>query len=436
MKILIIASCFAPKNIIGAVRISKIVKYLVRDGHEITVISPALEPYDGIDLTLECEELKKVQRITIPYSRITTSLTARHKQTGSNMIGTTANTINTSLKSRLYRLFRNGFALWRDYEWYLKAKKVISPMGVFDFVFSSYPNVSTHDAAWYAIKKKKAPKWIADFRDPLALESVNGIEHKLQVHKQSTVVHRAYKTIYVTQAGAENFVCASEDKNKVIWIPNGFDEEDFLKIGNKPQIDLIYRNLVVFSYAGSLYHGERDCSPLLKAIRALIDEKKISSNQIRINYAGADYLILESQANKYDLSGILVNQGKISRTESLNMQRSSDCVIVATFCYKDGEGAMPGKVYEPIMLSKPILMLVSGSGHNCEAARFIESIGAGCCYQESEDKNDISMIKEFILSLVNEKKTGSIERKIDSALLEKYKYQNIAKQIIDIVGGE
>jgi len=63
VKILILASCFAPKNVIGAVRISKIAKYLVREGHKVTVISPVLESYDGIDETLECEELKKVQEL-------------------------------------------------------------------------------------------------------------------------------------------------------------------------------------------------------------------------------------------------------------------------------------------------------------------------------------------------------------------------------------
>lgn len=434
MKILIITSCFAPKNVIGAVRISKITKYLVRKGHDVTVISPVLECYDGIDETLECEELKRIHRITIPYSKITTVLTAKHKQGGSARIGSTANQLNKSFKGRIYRTFRNLFAWWRDYEWALKAKLKISKLSGFDLVFSSYPNVSTHDAAWYALKAKKSKKWIADFRDPLALESVTGAEHKRQVQKQSDIVHHADRTVYVTQSGAANFICKPEDRYKVVWIPNGFDEEDFLKLGDSTSTGEIVRDTIVFSYAGGMYHGERDCSPLFRAIRELIDEKIIVNGQVRFEYAGADYSILRSQAEQYKLSDIVKNLGRISRTESLNMQRASDCVVVATFCYRDGEGAMPGKVYEPIMLSKPILMLVSGSGHDCEAARFVNQIGAGCSYQAADDNNDISMIKNYIITLINDKKDGVIQNKINSELLDQYRYQNIADRLLDIAG--
>ena len=72
-------------------------------------------------------------------------------------------------------------------------------------------------------------------------------------------------------------------------ITNGFDEEDFLSFEqirkDRPGDET---NQLVFSYAGGLYGGERDCSPLFKAVRELIDEGKLVSEDVRVDYAGRD----------------------------------------------------------------------------------------------------------------------------------------------------
>ena len=428
MKILIITSCFAPKNVIGAVRISKIAKYLINRGNNLTIISPVLEDYDGVDNTLECDEFNSVNRITVPYSFLTTCLTRLHRSEANRQSGSTVgNQVNQSLKSRMYRLFSSIFSIWRNYEWSPKVNKIIKSSHVqYDVVISSYPNSSTHDSAWFAKRNGYAKCWVADFRDPIALDSIHGKQKTKLDRKQAVYVHRSDIVTHVSKAGVESFVCYPEDKDKVKWVPNGFDEEDFQHLNVK--LEETDKCHLIFSYAGGLYSGERDCSPLFQAIRELINDGSVQKEDIIFEYAGRDFGILKSQAEKFQLDCIIHDKGMISRVESIEMQASSDCVVVATFCYTDHGGAMTGKIYEPIMMKRPILLLVNGTGQDSEPGTFVEYLNAGTVYEESRYYGDVTVIKEMILKMLTEKKeNGLVASHIDDRKREEYNYKNIVR---------
>lgn len=433
MRILIITSCFAPKNVIGAVRVSKIAKYLIREGHDLTIISPVLEDYDTRDMTLECNEFKNARRLTVPYSPLTTRLTSTYKNSNNRYpISEVKSQVNTSIKSSAYKFLRNGFVWWRDYEWGKKVNSIIKKEEQsYDLVISSYPNLAPHYSALYAKRIGKARRWIADFRDPIVIDNIKGEIHNKQVIRQSEIVKHADWTVSVTKKRADNFVCYTNDKQKIIWVPNGFDQEDLIYLDSIPE-KKSNNHILVFSYAGGMYRGERDCSPLFKALKELIIDHKIEEKSIRFDYAGADYSIILEQASKYGLDMIMNNKGMIPRAESLKMQYLSDCVVVANFCYKDYEGAIPGKLYEPVMMSKPIIMLLSGSGHYSEAASFVREIKAGCAYEASVNKDNVSEIKEYIQKIIIKKEQGTSLSNLDSKALAQYKYENITKKIIEL----
>lgn len=433
MKILIVASCFAPKNIIGAVRLSKIAKYMIRKGHEITVISPVLEDYDGIDNTLECEEFSSAKRITVPYSSVTTRLTRIHKSENGVISGNeVGNQISNSIVSKAYRSARSLFSKWRDYEWEHKVKKIIKADNtIYDIVFSSYPNVSAHDSAWYAKMKGKAKLWIADFRDPIVLDSDNKREKGRKVKRQSEIVKHSDITTFVTKTGSERFICYPEDKNKVVWLSNGFDPDDFMQVTKGSSSSTNESDKLVLSYAGGLYKGERDCSPLFQAIHELLEENLIKLEDIRFDYAGNDYSILAKQADSYDLREIITNHGRVSRQESIEMQMQSDCVVVITECYRDYGGALTGKIYEPVMMKKPILLIVNGNGKHSEPGAFVKRLNAGTIYEKSTDLNDTSKIRQMILSFLDEKrKNGRVVSGINETIREEYCYDRIVDDLL------
>ena len=75
-KILIVSYFFAPKNEIGAVRLSKFTTYLVRLGWEVDVVTfkanPFLKLESTIDTTLECKEFDrvKIHYLEFPMGRV------------------------------------------------------------------------------------------------------------------------------------------------------------------------------------------------------------------------------------------------------------------------------------------------------------------------------------------------------------------------------
>lgn len=438
MKILIITSCFAPKNIIGAVRISKIAKYLIRFGHDVTVISPVLEDYDKIDLTLECEELSRARRITVPYSQITSRLTRTYKnKSGRESQSDVGNALNNSWKSRMYRYLRSLFAGWRDFEWAYKVICLLrKDVDEYDLVFSSYPNYSTHKVAYYARKTGKAHFWIADFRDPIVQENDVTNSDQRAIRKQSFVVHNSDLSSFVSKWGTEHFVCDEKDRKKVIWLTNGYDIDDCAEFLQNDE-GICVQDSVIFSYVGGLYKGERDCSPFFKAVHELIEQHLINENRIRLYYAGRDIGILKKQAAQYGVEWMIIDKGLIARKEAIELQRESDCVIVATDCYEDYGGALTGKIYEPIMMKKPVLLLVNGDGKNSEPGTFIKELKAGVVYEKGTDEDNVDKIKAMILEYISNKNNKApIVSDIDLEKRDKYNYETIVKQLLQIINAQ
>jgi hypothetical protein len=433
MKILVVTSCFAPKNVIGAVRISKLVKYLVREGNEITVISPVLEQYDGIDSSLECDELAKVRRVLVPYSKITTLLTSKYMAKGNSLSSNNdQKTQKKSIKRRITKSLRASFNKYRNNEWGRKAKKqILGLKDDFDLVISSYPLETTHNVALYAKRTGKAKFWIADFRDPMVLDTDFGRNREEKSRRQSEIVRNADIVTYVLKNGLYTFVCYPEDRQKIRWIPNGFDEDDLEKNSDNNKNGNLESGTLNLVYTGGLYGGERDCTPLFRAVRELIQEEKITRDDVAVHYAGRDGQIIINQADKCDVGQIVQDHRVVSRSESVELQNSSDCVIVATTCYVDNGGAMTGKIFEPVMLRRPILLLVRGEGRNSEPGQFVKNLNAGLVYEESNERGDVQRIKKMILDMLVEKKAnGYTISRMNEGEREEYNYKAIADKLI------
>lgn len=430
MKVLIICSCFAPKNVIGAVRLTKIAKYLKRKGCDITVVSPELISTDLIDDSLECAEIKTIKRIVIPYSNLTTNLTRIYKHSQGKKTKETKS-VGGGQYSNI-SLARVLFSLYRDWEWSHAAINVCKKLDSdYDIVLSSSPLVATHTVANYMRKRKKCSFWIADFRDPIVLESSSGLIRVIQKYKQSKVVRNADSVSNVTPSEDNSFYCRKQDREKVVLIPNGFDVDDFqqlLETNISPAEDKL-----ILSYTGGLFNGERDLRPLFKAISRLINLGEVNHREIEFHYAGKEFDVAYAQASEEGVQSILIDEGYITRRQAMELQCKSDGVVVATFCYRDGAGAMPGKVYEPVMLNKPVIMLVSGSGKNSEAVSFINRLDAGCTYEASTDGDNINAIIEYLQDMLQQKKkNGKVEGKIKHEMLKKYSYETLVDSILNL----
>ena len=434
MRFLVVASCFAPKNVIGAVRLSKIVKYLVRAGNEVTVYSPALESYDRRDETLECKELTSVKRVLVPYSRVTTSLTSRHKGPGGQAIANAVgNQVSTSLPTIMYRKLRGVFSSWRDWEWEQKAWRAIrGEHATWDVVMSSYPNASTHNVACRVKGAGLADVWVADFRDPMVLETSAGPARRHSERLQTDIVHAADIATSVLHDSSKHFICAEDDRQKIVWLPNGFDEDDSECF--KSAMSNGTGRVLTLSYAGGMYKGERDLRPVFKAMRELVDERRAGIADIAIDYAGPDGAIVKAQAQEFNLAETVRDHGSMIREEAIKLQAMSDCVLVATFCYQDGVGSIPGKLFEPVMMRKPVLLVVSGGGNNSEAANLVRYLGIGDVYERAASGDDVSSVKDFLVHMLREKHDkGAVSCKMDEERRAEYTHERITKKLLESI---
>lgn len=436
MKILFVCTCFSPKNVIGSIRTSKFVKYLLRLNENLTIISPTINNYDIKDESLECYEFTKAKRITIDYSKLTKYLTEKYLENKKSKV------INNKTKSnnlfiigilKVRSILRFIFAKWRDWEWKFKVIRHINKENEkYDIVISSSPLTCTHYIAMYLKKNGIAKQWVADFRDPIIQEDAKGISLFWQRRDQYPIAHYADIITIVTKHHADNFDCFAEDRTKVHFLPNGFDEDDLSKFDLDNSTNA--NNRLIITYAGGLYGGKRDCSPLFKVIYDLIQEKLISKDDIIFKYAGYDFQILYEQANNFNLDTILKNQGILTREESIKLQHNSDCIVVATYCYKDGGGELTGKIFEPIMLNKKIILLVNGNGKNSEPAQFVKKINAGIVFEESNKIIDFLNLKQYILNICVEKKNkGHLTQTKYDEEVKKYTHKYIIDELIKLI---
>ena len=327
MNILIITSCFAPRNVIGAIRLSKIAKYLVRARMDVTVISPIVEDYELKDETLECPEFDKITRITIPYGKIVKSLIRKYKT--DKLQNNIPQKKTTHAHTKYLRMLFNTF---RDWDWSKRVIKKLKEINLqYDVIISSSPLTCTHDIAKYLKTHNKAKLWLADFRDPIVQESASHFELFLQKRRQLAILCYADIATIVTISHAKNFYCNPKDHQKVHYLSNGFDEDDKVFMESICNNLTVRKNKLVFSYTGGLYNGNRDCTPLFSCLFELISENIITIDKIQIDYAGNDFQILYEQAEKYNIESCLINHGMVSRIESIQLQYTSDFVIVATY---------------------------------------------------------------------------------------------------------
>tara|TARA_R110000787_G_scaffold59922_14_gene135977 strand:+ start:48657 stop:50006 length:1350 start_codon:yes stop_codon:yes gene_type:complete len=443
-NILFIATAFSPENAVGSVRTTKIVKFLVRNNYNITVISPKLHNGSSLDYSIECEELKQVGRITVPHSKLFESLLLKkrnkllEKKSATNFIvNKNKKSLVSTIKSQFYIYVHFIYTILRNLDWTRKVKKQISEnidISCYDAVISSYPSLSAH---WISshLSKKHGLFWIADFRDPINYEAnSNAIIIRINTYFQDKIINQSNFSTIVSNDFLKKINFKNKfDTNKLKYIPNGFDTDDL--INKEIELDPSKKQLFKICYVGSLYGGKRNLEILFKTIKELINENKIEISKIEIIYAGKEFELLNVLSKKYNLKEILINKGFVSRLESMKIQSNSDLIVIATWNTKFDKGVMTGKLYECLLTKKMVLGIVNGTIPNSELKRVITDINGGIVYEDSALNltEEYLHFKDYIHEKYNEKeKTGKLTSTYNSTI-ENFNYSKITNSFINLL---
>lgn len=435
-KILIVSPYFAPENSVASIRFTKIAKYLTKMGHDVTVLCTQMNVQWVEDKTLgnDVNGLKKVVRIRYPellYYKVKERLGTEGKQVQAKKENAKKNGNNKSGSDSLvwgYAHFCSMLLGWRFIK-YIKRKNQ-----KYDVVITTYNPISGHMLGNYMKKNKLCTTWIEDFRDPLTLLCDKSWAsfliqfHGARLMKRSdyiTAVSKGCKDKLIDEARAFRI----DIRNKVKVISNGFDSVDREALKEfEPE-----QNKLSFTYCGTIYkiEGEikNDISPVFEALSNIIRQGKIDKNFIEVRYAGYDTDTFLGFAQKYGVSELVHLCGRISRMESLQLQRESDIIIVPVWNNKGETGIISGKFFETLLVQRNVLCVVTGNQPGGELASIIDKLQCGFSYEEiNGDKSNMEKLEEWILCKYNEKKKEGVLEYCANGEEQRYSHQYLAKK--------
>jgi glycosyltransferase involved in cell wall biosynthesis len=221
--------------------------------------------------------------------------------------------------------------------------------------------VYAHGGPWTAlligafVKKITRLPLVVDFRDPWTdnpyeeLHSV--VRSAFNKRLERWVVTTADYVIANTDALKELFIRKYPhlSEEKFITITNGYDEDDYIGIGEHN--DKAGNGPVTIVHTGTLY-SKRSPLPFLKVVTELIKAGAIRKNEISIALIGkVDIPRMELFLKENGLENIVVLPGQISRQEALAEVFSADILLLLQ---QGTELQIPGKLFEYIRSGKPI----------------------------------------------------------------------------------
>lgn len=414
-RILMISELFYPTNRIGAIRPSKICKFLIEKGYYVDVITAY--PSDGIYNSEHC----KVYPINKALSN-------------NNAPAKSVQLVKSNGKFMNYlRYLKRNFSSYCSSRKYAKKAIALFENGTlnaenYDACFTTYGPVSSVLIGLELKCKYHIKNWICDFRDPMITKMRSVFLFPIYNNLQNKACKYADKIIAVSD-GYLKRICNGRYAEKSYMIPNGYDPSDIPDMPSAKTDGILH-----FVYAGALYEGRRKITPLFRALRELADEGKIDIEKICFDYAGSDFLFLNEQAKSCNMSEILKNHGVLARAECLDLQNSAGFLVLCTWNNRGEEGVFPGKFLEYMLFNKPIIALVDGNLANSEVARVMREGEFGIACETAGGEKDYAELKSYIqkqYQLFSAEK--AIEFAPEKEVLNRYNYDYIMRQIEELI---
>lgn len=423
---------FAPHNNSGAIPNTKLIKYLARQDVRITLVTKAVTPDMVIDETLLPVEMDRIRTIRVDHSQVfRRTMEASRNRITDNGVKLKMKSETRPLRSKVVNILKNTYLTTRDRDWFLRATAAIRRELAgehFDCVYSTFPNEVNHVLARWVMGQGMADRWIADFRDPMFYQYHDA--HNLRRLKRQHRIEREADLVTIVSEGARSkFRCEGVAEEKLICIPNGFDPEDAAQTVGTPTDGM----LRIF-YAGTLYAGRRDFSVVFRAISELHREGLVEPERIRFEYAGNEWPVMRSFAEQYGLTDCCINHGFIPRSRVLELLGEADCTAVCTHNTKTDQGVVTGKVFELLLVGKPIVTVVNGDTADSELAAIVRDCHAGPVYEQPTHDRDYPALKQWLLDTYREKlETLAVAPVLDPGKRDAYSYEALSGKLFELI---
>lgn len=353
-KVLIVTYYWPPAGGPGVQRWLKFVKYLPENGIEPIVYTPENPHYPLKDTSLEAEipsEIKVLKNaIFEPYAF---AGILSKKDTKSISSGIIPKEQKQGFLQKFMLFIRGNFFIPDARKFWIKpsVKYLTSYLKEheIDTIITTGPPHSMH-LIGLELKKTLGVKWLADFRDPW---TQIGYHSKLRLLPSSRKKHEELEKEVLQSADkiiTTSFTTKAEFLSKtdspVEVITNGYDVEKVEKLPMDEKFSI--------SHIGSLLSG-RNPENLWQAISELIAENEDFARDFQLKLVGAvGDPVLES-IQKCHLEEWLVLKNYVSHSEALQLQKSSQLLLLIEIDSEETKGIIPGKLFEYMVSERPIL---------------------------------------------------------------------------------
>ena len=370
-KVLFCAYNFPPTGGSGVQRSLKFVKYLIKFGYEPIVLTVGEHEHKfGEDYTL-LEEIKGIQVIRIDNVNFIPEILSKDEQ--QEIFNLYAGIVQSEdwidnylevIKSDAnLKLIPDNRICWVNE--CLKQIEGILDLTEITAVYTTGEPFSTYILGFY-LKQKYGMKWVQDYRDPWMTNNhyirnyykndASTMELQQILEKELTreadaiiVVAKAFMGEYTERYGV--------DKEKIIEITNGYDEEDFRGI----EVPINKNNKFTLCYNGSLYVNRSPLN-LLNIINGLIENNKLNKDEILWIFNGTLENQWRKELEKRDKYKIIQYNGYLNHIESIKETMQADILVLFG---EEGEGThfvYTGKIFEYIRMKRKILSFSSKGG--------------------------------------------------------------------------
>ncbi|GAA4848535.1 glycosyltransferase family 4 protein [Algivirga pacifica] len=432
-KVLLVSYYWPPSAGIAVLRTLKLAKYLRENGWEPIVYTAENPDYPGIDHSNDKDIPEGItvikQPIFEPYKYYRKLM---GKQDDANVVNAlVANDDKESLLHKLSVWVRSNFfipdarAFWivRSVNYltkYLKDNPV-------DAMWAIGPP-HTNNVIACELKKRLGIPWLADFQDPwtqvdyfekLILTSwANRKHHRLE---QEVFEYADHITIVSHQWKKDLQAIGAREVSVIPW---GFDHEDYQELNSTldQKLTLLHTGLI----------GEdRNPATLLQAVRELLDENDTFKQYFRLKLIGEVDLSVRKVIDELGLQDWVEVQGNIPRQEVLQKCANAQVLLLLLNQAKNASGRIPGKLFEYLGVSRPILCLGDTTG---DTANIIREAGAGVTLTYDNKQDIKQMLLKYLEDFLKEGKVPHETNQLES-LSNRYLTKQVAG-ILDQISGD
>ena len=403
MRVLIVSFAFPPSNVIGAIRVGKLARYLDRRGHDVRVLATDVVEDRSLPLEISRErvfytEFRQRQHWIHRAARLLRGHTAfhagvRHKE-ALGQDGAAARSLRQTLRRHYLGLIHIPDMRADWVRTAIPAGRRLIKEWKPDIIFASAPPNTGLMVASRLARAHKVP-WVADLRDLWVdnpYYSEPGWRKRIDAILERRILRGAGGLVTVSPIWAEQL--RRRHGKDVTVVYNGYAEEDFPPVSQRtdPGGSLTIR------YMGSIYRGFRDPSALFSAIALLPDHLRTCINVEFFSDAGD--AVLDAAAAHWVESAVTVKPW-VPYRHALALQMEADVLLLLQSSDPRDEGNLPAKLFEYLYARRPILFIGYERGI---AARLVIERSAGLV------ANSPVKIRDQLERWFEDKRAGRLDR--------------------------